>query len=70
MENLFGQMVDILKVNKVDLTENTFDNNVKIITNKLKNLIVDAPLCLAGCALLQIACLLCLPRSAKKPPRR
>jgi len=31
-------------LDKVDLTKNTFENNIKIITNKLQNLIVDTPL--------------------------
>ena len=31
-------------IDKIDLTENTLENNIKIVTNKLKNLVVDAPL--------------------------
>ena len=33
-----------LVVKKVDLTKNTLENNVKIITNKVLNIVVDAPL--------------------------
>ena len=33
-----------LVVTKVDLTQNTFENNIKIIVNKVANIVVDAPL--------------------------